>query len=215
MQHQTARHSGDLCSWQEIAQAIQQLIELHHSRFRIGGLLWRRQAVNREWTKAERARLAVCVQRIVRSTFQSRLRYENWIARNLIPLYPIFEIGPVNVGRVKIDTGCSHPPNLQIIRMRSATRILAGPFQRRRKLRIDVRGKRVFALAGMSDTFDVDRIVPRHENFVRALSKHRTPVLAMFVKVRRQFWRELKTLGRETSHQRVWHAFVKESLCLC
>lgn len=93
--------------------------------------------------------------------------------------------------------------------MRAAAGIFAGAFGRRGKLRVDVHGKSVFTFAGVSDGFDITRVVPGHEDFVGRISERFGPVFAVLVEMGCQLGRELRAFGDEGAQQCVRHTPAK------
>ena len=183
MQDQTARSTGTLGCRQKIAQAVEQFVNLHHLWLFVVVFLRNRKTINRKRTKAKGAPLAVGIKGIVRSALHASFGYEDGIARNLIALNPMFEVGPIDVGRIEINAGSCCSPNIQIRRMRSATWILASPFQWRGKLCIHIHRKRIFAFTRTGHGIDIAGIAPSHECFICVISKHLAPILALLVEV--------------------------------
>ena len=210
MQYQPARHSGSLGDRHQVADAIQQFIHSHHLRFRIIVLLRDLQAFDCKRAETKSARLAVCIERVVWSILNTRFRNEDRIACDLIPLHPVFEVGPIDIGRVEIDAGCARTPYLKKIRVRSPAGILAGPLLRRWKLRIHVHRKRIFLLPCLHDRFDVTRIIPSHEDFAGHIVKHLGPSPPVLVEVGRKFRRELSAFCCERAHQPLRHRPAKD-----
>ena len=64
----------------------------------------------------------------------------------------------------------------------------------------------------MSDGLDVIRIVPRHEHFVRGISKYVSPALPVPVEVGGELRGELHTLTGESADQDFGHASAKKPI---
>ena len=99
-----------------------------------------------------------------------RLRHVERIAVAVIAPAPRFKIRRIEIGRVEIQTRSRSLPHVNNTRLRASAWI----FARRRGVAcepgVHIHGYVVFGLAGLRDRLNKARVVPGHEDLVRALA---------------------------------------------
>src|ERR1035441_9468220 len=201
MEHNSACPSSSLRLCEHALQAGDCRVHLDDWRFGIGWAHRRVQTVNAEWAEPDRFGGAVSIQCVPRGAVNLRFRNEDRVSPDLVSLHPVFEFGPIDIGRVEIDSGRHGAIYLEIVRMRPSAWILSGLFHEVRELRVHIHGQRVFSLSSLGDRLDPGGVSPGHEDLVGGLSEYLTPRSALRVEVNCQFRRKLNPPGKQSANE--------------